>query len=170
MTELEIERLSVEIRSTLQEQPDVLAAYLFGSTSEGRDGPLSDVDMAVLFRPDLPQAQLWHREDALGVALSRRLPNYTIDLVALNLAPLRFRFEVVSKGLVLYSTDDSQRADFESYTMRRYWDFEKYLVEYQTTLIARVKEEFNEAQRVQYRDTLDKVAAVHHRIKEAAGT
>jgi hypothetical protein len=86
------------------------------------------------------------------------------------LAPLRFRFEVISKGQVLYSTDDSQRADFESYTMRRYWDFEKHLVEYQTALIAGAKEEFNEAQRVQYRDTLDKVAAVHHRVKEAAGT
>jgi len=170
MANVGIEQLNTEISNLLQEEPEVLAAYLFGSVSEARESPLSDVDIAILFRPRLTQAQMWHLEDALGVAVSRRLPGYNVDLVALNLAPLHFRFEVISKGQVLYSADDSQRADFESYTMRRYWDFEKYLVEYRTALIARVKEGFNEAQRVQYRDTLDKVTAVHRRIKETGST
>jgi predicted nucleotidyltransferase len=169
MAEHKIDELVAEIENLLQAQPDVLAAYLFGSVSEGREGPLSDVDIAVLFRPGLAQDQMWHMEDALGVIVSQRLPGYTIDLMALNLSPLRFRFEVISKGQAFYSADDSQRADFESYTLRRYWDLKKYLSEYRTNLIARAKEEFNETQRAQYRDTLDQVAAVHRRIKESAG-
>lgn len=169
MTELKIDELTAEISNVLRGYPDVLAAYLFGSVLERREGPLSDVDIAVLFKPGLAQTEMWHMEDALGVAISRELSDHHLDLVALNLAPLHFRFEVICKGQVFYSVDDSQRAEFESYTMRRYWDFKKYLAEYRTYLIARIKEEFNETQRVQYRDTLDEVTAVHRRVKETTG-
>jgi hypothetical protein len=84
----------------------------------------------------------------------------------LNLAPLRIRHEVITTGEVLYSVDGGARADFESYTLRRYWDFEKYLEEYERCFLARIKEGLDEAQRRQVQDTSAKVRAVHRRVKE----
>jgi len=53
----------------LRAQPDIIAAYLFGSQATGRVHPGSDVDIAVLLDEDaLPQTTGWG-----GPLLSRRL-------------------------------------------------------------------------------------------------
>jgi len=149
---------------------EVLAAYLYGSQAEGRAGALSDIDVGVLIRGGLAEERLWRLEDALAADLRRVLGTDQVDLVVLNLAPLSVRYEVITRGKVLYSADDGARADFESYTLRRYWDFEKYLEEYDRCFLARIKEGMDETQRRQYQDTFAKVRAVHRRVKEAAGT
>ncbi len=74
------------------------------------------------------------------------------------------QYEVITRGEVLYSADDGARADFESYSLRRYWDFRKYLEEYDRCFVTRVKEAMDETQRRQYQDTSAKVRAVHRRV------
>ena len=149
---------------------EVLAAYLYGSHAEGRASALSDVDIGVLIRDGLAEERLWRLEDAIATDLQRVLRADKVDLVVLNLAPLRMRYEAITRGKVLYSADDGARADFESYSLRRYWDFEKYLGEYDRCFLTRIKEAMDETQRRQYQDSSAKVRAVHHRVKEAAGS
>jgi predicted nucleotidyltransferase len=147
---------------------EVLAAYLYGSQAEGRASALSDIDIGVLIRGGLAEERLWRLEDALAADLRRILRTDKVDLIVLNLTPLRIRYEVIIRGKVLYSADDGARADFESYSLRRYWDFEKYLEEYDRCFLTRIKEAMDETQRRQYQDTSAKVRAVHRRVKEAA--
>jgi predicted nucleotidyltransferase len=147
---------------------EVLAAYLYGSHAEGRANALSDMDIGVLIRDGLAEERLWRLEDALAADLRPILHTDQVDLVVLNLAPLRIRYEVITKGKVLYSADDGARADFESYSLRRYWDFQKYLAEYDRCFLTRIKEAMDETERRQYQDTSAKVRAVHRRVKEAA--
>ena len=149
---------------------EVLAAYLYGSHAEGRANALSDMDIGVLIRDGLAEERLWRLEDALAADLGRVLHTDQVDLVVLNLAPLRIRYEVITRGKVLYSADDGARADFESYSLRRYWDFQKYLAEYDRCFLTRIKEAMDETERRQYQDTFAKVRAVHRRVKEAASS
>jgi hypothetical protein len=126
------------------------------------------MDIGVLIRDGLAEERLWRLEDALAADLGRVLHTDQVDLVVLNLAPLRIRYEVITKGKVLYSADDGARADFESYSLRRYWDFQKHLAEYDRCFLTRIKEAMDETERRQYQDTFAKVRAVHRRVKEAA--
>jgi len=41
-----------QIRRAVERHPDVLVAWLFGSSVRGTSGPLSDVDVAVLLDED----------------------------------------------------------------------------------------------------------------------
>jgi predicted nucleotidyltransferase len=160
------------LRSQLTEQfegrPEVIAVYLYGSHAEGRANALSDMDIGILIRDGLVKERLWELEDALAADLGRALRTDNLDLIVLNLAPLRIRYEVITRGEVLYSADDGARADFESCSLRRYWDFKKYLEEYDRCFLTRIKEAMDETQRRQYQDTSAKVRAVHRRVKEAA--
>jgi len=165
-----IGELMSQLAEYLTGRSEVLAVYLYGSHTEGRASALSDIDIGVLIKDGLAEEHLWQLEDAIAADLRHVLHTDKVDLVVLNLAPLRIRYEVITRGEVLYSADDGARADFESYSLRRYWDFEKYLEEYDRCFLSRIKEALDETQRRQYQDTFAKVRAVHRRVKEAAGS
>ena len=163
-----IRELRSQLTGCLESRSEVIAVYLYGSHAEGRANALSDMDIGVLARDGLARERLWEIEDALAADLGRALRTDNLDLIVLNLAPLRIQYEVITRGEVLYSADDGARADFESYSLRRYWDFKKYLEEYDRCFVTRIKEAMDETQRRQYQDTFAKVRAVHRRVKEAA--
>jgi len=102
----------------LREQPDIIAAYLFGSRATQRIHPRSDVDIAVLLdEAALPQEKGWG-----GPLMSRRLDliaeaesfaDCEVDLITLNNAPPLLSFEVLRKGRLLYEGNRSGRIEFE---------------------------------------------------------
>lgn len=83
----EIQRLS----SFLDGQPDVLAAYLFGSSARSNATPLSDVDIAVLVPRGMTAEAAFDLRLALIDALQGLLHREAIDVVMLNEAPLALR-------------------------------------------------------------------------------
>ena len=159
-----IRALMSQLTGCLEGHSEVIAVYLYGSHAEGHANALSDIDIGVLIRNGLAKERLWELENALAADLGRMLRTDNVDLIVLNLAPLRIRYEVITRGEVLYSADDGARADFESYSLRRYWDFKKYLEEYNHCFLTRIKEAMDETQRRQYQDTSAKVRAVHRRV------
>ena len=160
--------IQTQLQAWCEQQPELLAVYLFGSQAEGRAGPRSDVDLALLAHLDLPRPSLWRREDQWASELARLLaPLCAADAFVLNLAPLSVRFQVVSVGRVLWTSDTSAVADLESYTRRRYWDFRPYQQAYQQSLEARIKEGWNVTQRAHYRKTLEQTRAIHRPVEAA---
>jgi len=95
-------------------------AYLFGSLARGTAGPLSDVDVAVLFdrRCDAPGE---HGE--LQDALSRALGSDRIDLVRLDMAPPPLRYRIIRDGRLIMCRDHGVRQGFETATVMQYLDF-----------------------------------------------
>lgn len=161
--------IQTQLETWCEQYPELLAVYLFGSQAEGRAGPRSDVDLALLARLDLPRPFLWRREDQWASELSRLLaPHCTADVFVLNLAPLSVRFQVITLGRILWTSDALAVSDFESYTRRRYWDLSPYQEAYQRNLETRIKESWNATQREQYRKALEQTRAIHRRIEEAA--
>jgi len=102
----------------------VVLAYLYGSQARGDAGPLSDVDVAVLFSPDVPESERFNRVlhliGELG-SVFRRNDVYVVDLA--DASPL-LRHRVYYDGRVLYCTDDAERVRFETTALRDYVDTE----------------------------------------------
>lgn len=113
----------------LRSQPDIVAAYLFGSRATGRVHPGSDVDIAVLLDEDaLLSTTRWG-----GPLLSRRLDlitaaerfaNCELDVVTLNNASPLLCFEVLRKGRLLYEGNRGARVEFEVRAGKVYNDLE----------------------------------------------
>ncbi|MDF1581646.1 MAG: nucleotidyltransferase domain-containing protein [Desulfuromonadales bacterium] len=114
----------MEIASVFADyQEEIVAAYLFGSTAKGINGPSSDIDIAVLLRnhDNKSGATLRFR---LYADLCRKLKRNDIDLVLLSLrGNLILNDEIVRNGQVLYASDDAAREDFELKLLHRCTDF-----------------------------------------------
>ena len=106
------------------ERHGVVLAYLYGCQARGDAGPLSDVDVAVLFGPDVPESERFNRVlhliGELG-SLFHRNDVYVVDLAE---APPLLRHRVYYDGRVLYCADDAERVRFETTALRDYVDTE----------------------------------------------
>jgi len=104
----------------LRSEEDVLFAYLFGSLSVGRIGPLSDVDIAVYLVEKVSFAE--KKLEILG-NLVNMLRTDEIDLVVLNKAPLTLRMKILENKKIIVDKAPFLRHRYESLTMRKYFDF-----------------------------------------------
>lgn len=116
---------------------DVLLAYLYGSQARGEAGPLSDVDIAVLFARDLSKQVRFQHVLELMHELGLILKRDDVQVVDLQQASPLLRHRVYYHGLVLYCPDDAVRIQFETTALRDYVDTaplrrlqEKYLYEH----------------------------------------
>jgi predicted nucleotidyltransferase len=157
------EKLVDDLVVWAKRQPEIMALYLYGSQVEGRANVLSDLDVAVVARPEIPKSQLWRLEDSWAA----HWPQY-VDLRLLNLAPLSFRYEVTAKGQRLWAANVNTVAEIESLIWRQYWDIRPWLEQDWTEFVKRVMEQRNEVEYQQYETTLAKIRAVHQRVREAA--
>lgn len=108
--------------SEIFERHQVALAYLFGSQATGQAGPLSDVDIAVLFSSCVPPKQWSLIQLALMNDLMSLFGRNEMDLVILNRATPLLADQVVRHGQVLFESDPLQRVRFETETLRRYLD------------------------------------------------
>lgn len=128
------------IRTALHDSPDLVAAYLFGSTARDQAHALSDVDVAVLFAAELSSADVLARTLEIGVILDEALRR-PVDVIALNRAPPALCFQVLKYGRLLLEQDRTQRCVFVMHALGRYYDAKPYLDYHNTRLLSRIREE-----------------------------
>jgi predicted nucleotidyltransferase len=117
---VDVERIRRVVTDVLDRNDSVRLGYLFGSVARGKIGPLSDIDVGVLFEGSSPIRELQGRVmDALCLALKTD----RIDVVALNEAPDPLRYRVIRDGILVCSKDPKIQQRFESDVVRRYLDF-----------------------------------------------
>ncbi len=107
-------------KQLLLQERSVIFAYLFGGLVSGQVTPLSDVDIAVYVSVesgfDVYQLELFDKlAGALGTA--------ELDLVFLNTAPLSLTGRILQNKQILVDKDPLQRYDYESLTLRKFFDF-----------------------------------------------
>ena len=115
------EEIIKTISACLLQHDEIFAAYIFGSfiTQEA----FTDIDLGVLLRHGY--------EDLLEyeVELERKLEKlvkFGIDVRILNSAPVSFSQNVIRSGQVIVDTDPNRRSDFESYALKKYFDFARF--------------------------------------------
>ncbi|MHB0876095.1 MAG: type VII toxin-antitoxin system MntA family adenylyltransferase antitoxin [Anaerolineae bacterium] len=121
LAEVPLDEKVVERLRAVLRQEDVVLAYLFGSVARGDAGPLSDVDIAVLFGRDLSRGEAWDAMLRLGSEVSIAL-DQEADVVVLEIAPPTLRFAVIDEGLVFLNDDEDRRVNFEVRAIAEYQD------------------------------------------------
>ena len=102
---------------------DVVALYAFGSLANGKLKPLSDLDFGVLLSNALDRKERFKKSiDLLGI-FNSTLKTDEVDLVILNDGPLRFAYNIIKTGKLLFCRDRSRLADFIEKTTKQYLDF-----------------------------------------------
>lgn len=117
---MEIENILKDSRAILSTNTDVLLAYLFGSQANKTTGPVSDIDIAILFQDsgDTLSPSL-----ELSNELGKNFPSHRIDVIALNKAPLELAYAVIAQGICIYQQDNYLRIEYEAQILSRYGDF-----------------------------------------------
>jgi predicted nucleotidyltransferase len=111
----------MEIVAVLQQFP-VVVAYQFGSSVQGRGGPMSDLDLAVLVTPETPEQRYLRLQMEILLALDPVTGYAPVDLVVLNRASPLLQHEVIATGRVLYARSEADRRAFVEAVRRAYWD------------------------------------------------
>jgi predicted nucleotidyltransferase len=105
------------IETVLAAQPEIIAAWLFGSAQSGELRADSDLDIGVLFETS-PTLDILVE---LRANLQQATQIDAIDLVVLNNASPVLRFEAIS-GQDIYCRDMGERAIYVSLWAREYED------------------------------------------------
>jgi len=109
-----------------QSEPEVLAAWIFGSVAQDRAHSFSDVDFAVLLSPDAPTrldrfVLLDRLARKLGTVLG--LSDQQVDVAALNDTGVVFQHQVLRTGKLIFERDRKACELFTWSVLRRYLDF-----------------------------------------------
>lgn len=119
MGKISAEGLAQQLRPLFR-RLGVRLSYLFGSQAIGHTGPLSDVDIAVLW-PSKERSPLL-ASVRLQQAIRDKLRDERIEVGPLNGQGPGFLFQVIRDGVCLYGTE-RERVRFETQVLNEYHDF-----------------------------------------------
>jgi len=134
-TELNIEALA----ACLTAQPDVLAAYLFGSYARGDARPDSDVDLAVLLSTTDEMERFERRLELIG-AVGEALGRRSADVVVLNDVPPLLTHQVLTHGRLIAERDRMARVEFEVRAGKIYADLQPMYDYFNRDLFRKIRE------------------------------
>lgn len=118
---------SKRLKEIFSRYPYIAAAYLFGSYAQDREGPMSDIDIAILLKESHPEGKkLIHEINYLAYLLSKSFGR-EFDLIVLNYQGLIFQHNVLKTGRLIYNADPDIRIRFETGVITHYCDFEPTL-------------------------------------------
>src|SRR5947207_2724867 len=110
------------IRDCLRRRTKVQAAYLFGSFAKKRPRSSSDIDLAVLLHPSVPEDRYLEERLDIMTELSDRL-HREVDVVILNEAGPVLLHQIYRDGRLLYETDHQAALSFKARAMIEYVDW-----------------------------------------------
>lgn len=116
MASLDHDSIVERVSAVLEQEGDVVAAYLFGSFGSGEATPRSDVDVAVLFQKRQKLERILDLETKVESALGR-----DADLLDLRAASPFLALDVL-RGSRFYCTDEIVADEYELYVLRRAGD------------------------------------------------
>lgn len=110
----------------LSKQKHVKLAYLFGSVAEGKEGKLSDVDLAVFLDESLSKKERFNLQLKLMSELTGIMKTDKVDLVIMNDVSLSLNYEIIKANHPLVVGDEGKKIDFEHEILSRYLDRRYY--------------------------------------------
>jgi predicted nucleotidyltransferase len=125
------------LTEVLEEDEEVLFAYLYGSYAYGPVPPGSDIDVAVYLKPS-DMKNFIKKEQELTFTLATKAHNDRIDLRILNGSPFLLQYSVIKEGIPLFVRDARERVDFETRVMDRFFELKPYLDEYKRMLSLKI--------------------------------
>ncbi|MBN1444091.1 MAG: nucleotidyltransferase domain-containing protein [Planctomycetes bacterium] len=133
----DIDRLGAALPDVCRAHPIVLL-YIHGAHAQGRQGPLSDIDIAILLDAGAGDDHRVYLEilSSLQSATGRE----DVDLAVLNRTGPALKARVIRQGRLVYARSERERVDFESRTTLEALDFEHYSRIYDEALFHNLSE------------------------------
>lgn len=104
--------------------PEVNVAYVFGSFLERED--FRDIDVALLFSCNLTPYNAFMLAMHIGSELNLGIKTgHDFDVRVLNNSHPEFQYEVVKKGIAVFSRDEQKRFDYEADVISIYLDLKE---------------------------------------------
>ncbi|MEW6080990.1 MAG: nucleotidyltransferase domain-containing protein [Bacillota bacterium] len=107
------------IARILETKPGIGFAYIYGSFASGE--PFRDIDLAVHLS-DVTGKDSIRYEIRLETELEDVL-GFPVDVRALNMAPLSFRYSVFRHGRLILENEPTKRVEFQARSVKEYLDF-----------------------------------------------
>ena len=111
--------------SPLFTKSGIILAYLFGSRAKGEIGPMSDIDIAVLWKEE--EKDKLKKSLLLQSRMKERLRTEYIEVGSLNDQALSFCYNVIKDGICIFGKE-KHRVEYETSVLNEYLDF-SYLAE-----------------------------------------
>ena len=105
----------------------VILAYLFGSAAREKMGPLSDIDIAVLFLDKVKKEDYFDKRLKLASEIDRVLGVYKTEVICLNESPPLLKHRAVFYGVPIFISDLKLKRVFELRILQEYEDFKYHL-------------------------------------------
>jgi predicted nucleotidyltransferase len=126
------------IIKVLENERDILFAYLFGSYAKGTQNEKSDIDIAVYLIDEKILEKYPLYPSRIAIRIEDILTKKNVDVRILNGSTLRFRNQVLMHGKLLHSKDEKKRIEFETSSLDQYFDFKFHIDRYDTARRARL--------------------------------
>jgi len=135
MDQEEKDSLISRITDLLLRQESVLFAYLYGSFLGA--GQFRDIDVAAYADPAAFKSneEMFSYGLSLAAKVDLAVSGVTVDVRLLNLAPIPFKFSVITRGKLIFTKDEQKRIDFEARTRSLYFDFLPHLTLHHRSLL-----------------------------------
>ena len=116
-----------KIKETLEPLDYIVFVYLFGSYATGDEWAKSDIDIAVYVNEEKVKNFFELKVDLLTL-LTDALKTDEVDLVVLNKATPVLKYEVLTKGVLIFMKDKKTHIEFYLRGFKEFFDF-RYLLE-----------------------------------------
>ena len=103
--------------------PEVNAFFSYGSLASNKMKPLSDLDFGVLFYDRFDKYKRFKKQSRLLNLMIDRLGTEEADLVAMSDAPIRFSYNIIQTGKLLFCKKRGELADFIEDVVQKYLDY-----------------------------------------------
>ena len=111
--------IEANIVAICENEPSIVAAFLFGSYAKGKEKPSSDIDVALLLSET---KSIEFSTLQLAAKLEKTLGN-RVDVVILNSAGELLKFQVRRDGKLIFERSSKKRKQFEVKSRKLYDDF-----------------------------------------------
>lgn len=121
------------------QQHGVILAYLYGSQARGDAGPLSDVDIAVLFAREMDKNEQFKHILELHGDLQTVFQRDDVYVMDLSEGTPVLNNNIRKQGRVLYCSDERARVEFVTHAFHRFVDTEPFRREQNKYLLEKIK-------------------------------
>ena len=103
-----IDKIKEILKQYFKKHPEIEVAYIFGSVAQGKENPLSDIDIAIIINPQQINEKMYrygYKAEVLS-DLIKLLKTNNVDLVILNEADIVLRHRVSYFSKLIYSKNE----------------------------------------------------------------
>ena len=113
-----------DIEKVLKGFKEIGFVYCFGSFLEREK--FNDIDIALYISKDISPYEGLKLSLKVGRELERVIkPRKRVDVKILTHAPIAFQYEVIKRGEVIFSRNDTMRKRYEAEVLSRYLDYKE---------------------------------------------